>query len=219
MLELQTKNRTVFGKKVKNIRAHGLIPAELFGANIKNLHLSVPLKEFAKVYKSAGENTIVNVVTEEGKKIPVFISAVIKNHLSNQLLAVDFHSVQMDEKIKLKVPIEFIGVAPALKSGFVVVKVTTEIEVEALPNEVPHNFEVDLTSLENVGQGIRVADLKVAKAVKIITSGELVIANVAEKAKEEVAAPTVAPITEITTAKVETEETEAKSANGENKKA
>jgi large subunit ribosomal protein L25 len=200
-MELKAKNRTIFGKKVKNLREEGLVPAELFGHGIKNVHLSVSAKEFGKIYKVAGENTIITLVTGDDKKIPVLISAVEHNALTDNLLSIDFYGVRMDEKIKIKIPVEFIGVAPALKSGHLLIRVTDEIEVEALPGKIPHNFKVDLSALENPGQGIHVNTLKAPADVKIITPGDLVIVTIGEKRKEEEVAP--APATAETAAPAE----------------
>jgi large subunit ribosomal protein L25 len=201
-MDLEVKTRTILGKRVKSLRKEGFIPAELFGHGIKNIHLSIPQKQFIKVYKEAGENTVINIVMEDGKKIPALISSVAKNHLKNEILAVDLHIVRMDEKIRTEVPINFTGEAPAVKAGFLLIKVLDKIEVEALPNEIPHRFNVDLTALETVGQSISVGDLKTPEGVKIITSKDTIIATIKERAKEETVAPP--PTTEETTPKEET---------------
>jgi large subunit ribosomal protein L25 len=197
-MELQVKTRTILGKKVKNLRREGLIPAELFGKDIKNLHLSVPEKQFLKIYREAGENTIITIVTDDGKKIPVLISNVEKDLLRNRILAVDFYGIRMDKEIKAKVPIEFMGAAPALKKGLLVVKVMSEIEIEALPDKLPHRFEVDLSSLSVVGQSITVSDIKIPAGVKILVPRETVIVIAKEPAKEE--AVTSPPLAEEKTA-------------------
>src|SRR3989338_9910596 len=108
-MELKVKERTIFGKKVKTLRRKGLIPAELYGHDIKNKHLSVPEKEFSKIYKDAGEYTIINAITEENEKIPVLISDVAYDNLHGRILSIDLRQVRMDEKIETKVPIEFSG--------------------------------------------------------------------------------------------------------------
>jgi len=193
-MDLQVKNRTVLGKKVRGLRRTDIIPAEVFGRDLQNRHLSVPKKDFVKIYKKAGEHTIINLIDEQGKKIPALISDVILHPLSDEILTIDFHQIRMDEKIQTKIPIEFKGEAPAIKGGFVLVNVLDELEIEALPSDIPHNFEVDLTALENPGQSIAVRDLEIPRGVKILTPGETVIVTVTEKAKEEVeAAPPPAP--------------------------
>jgi len=212
-MELNAKTRTVFGKKVKRLREEGLIPAELFGRGLKNQHLAVSEKEFVKVYKNAGGNTVVYLVNEEGEKIPTLIAEVQIHPLSQKPLAVDFHQIKMDEAIEAKVPIEFTGTAPAEKIGLVVVRVLQEIEVKSLPGQIPHSFPVDISKLENAGDSIHVSDLKIPQGVKVALPPETVIATVTEKAEEETAAPP--PAAEAPTAETAEAKTTTEAAKGE----
>lgn len=188
-MELKFQNRVIFGKRVNGLRKEGLIPAEIYGHGIKNEHVSVSAKEFKKVFKEAGETTIVNLVGEKGEKFPVIISDISMNHLTDEVLAVDFHHVNLNEKLEAKVPVVFTGTAPAEKKGLVLVHVTSEIDVEALPQDIPHEFPVDLSSLEEAGQGIYVKDLKVAAKVKVKTPADMAIVTVTEQKKEETVPP------------------------------
>jgi large subunit ribosomal protein L25 len=188
-MELKTQTRTIFGKRTKNLRKAGLIPGEVFGHGTINEHVSVAAKDFKKMFKEAGETTVINLVDEKGAKIPAIIADVIYNHLTDAILAVDFHRIRLDEKLEAKVPVVFTGTAPAEKTGLVLVKVTAEIEVEALPNDLPHEFSVDLSSLTNAGEGIYVKDLKISPKVRVKTPGNMAIVTVTEPRKEEVTPP------------------------------
>jgi len=188
-MELEVKNRTTLGKKVRGLRRTGIIPAEVFGRGLQNRHLSVPEKDFVKIYKKAGEHTVLTLLTEDDKKIPVLISDVVYHPITGKILTIDFHQIRMDEKIQAKIPIEFAGEAPAIKAGFILVKVLSEIEIEALPAQLPHKFDVDLSVLENPGQSIHIQNVKIPADVKILTPPEAVIVTVTQKAKEEVEAP------------------------------
>ncbi len=190
-MELNAKNRNVLGKKVKRLRKEGLVPAEIFGHGVENRHVSLDEKSFKDVYKRAGGHTIVQVLTEDGKKIPALISEVQVHPLSREPLSVLIQGVRADEKIEIKVPIEFKGKAPAEKSGLVVVKVLDEIEIEALPDKIPHSFEVELSGLDQAGQSIHVSDLNVPDGVKILQPKDMVIVTITEHEKEE--APAAAP--------------------------
>ncbi len=188
-MELKTQTRTVFGKRTKQLRREGLLPGEVFGHGTENEHVSVSAKDFKKVFAEAGETTVIHLVNEKNEKVPAIISDVAYDHLKDEVLAVDFHRIRLDEKLEAKVPVAFVGSAPAEKKGLVLVRVTSEIEVEALPNDIPHHFEVDLGGLDEAGQGIYVKDLKVSSKVKIKTPGEMAIVTVTEPKKEEVATP------------------------------
>lgn len=184
-MELKVQERTILGKKTKSLRQGGFIPAELFGHGIANKHLSVVAKDFSKVYKEAGENTVITLIDEKGGKFPALITEVAQDRLSNSILAIDFHHIKKGEKIQTNVPIEFLGEAPAIKKGLLLVKVIDEIEVEALPEHIPHRFEVDLSKLADAGQSIAIHDLTIGKEVKLITSPDTIIATITEPAKEE----------------------------------
>lgn len=186
-MELKATNREIFGKKVKILRAKGEMPAEMFGHGIPNAHISVSQKDFAKIYKTAGEHELVNVVVESGKAVPTLITNAQRDALSGQFLSADFYAVRMDEKLTVSIPVTFKGEASAEKKGFPVIKVLTEIEVETLPGNMPHEFTVDLSKLADVGDTIHVSDVKMPKGVESLIPADSVIATVGEKTEEEVA--------------------------------
>lgn len=202
-MELIAQKREIFGKKVKSLKKLGLIPAEFYGHGMENLHLSVLAKDFMKIWKQAGESAIVKLEAI-GKKFNVLIHDINKDPLTDEISHIDFYNVKMDEKIRAKIQISFEGIAPAVKEkGGVLVKAAHELEVEALPADLPHQIKVDLSSLLEIGSSILVKDLSVDKKVKILIDDQTVVASVVEMAKEEeipVAAMTVEDI------KVETEE-------------
>ena len=205
-MDLAVETREKFGKKVKSLRLQGLIPAELYGHGVKNLHLTVSAREFLKVFKEAGENTIVNLLVHDEKK-PVLIHEIKTNYLSGEIDHIDFYEVRLDEKIKAKIPLEFTGEAPAQKTkGGVLNKAMSEIEVEALPGDLPHRFTVSLEGLDDLNKSFYVKDLKVSPNVRILVDPETVVVTVTEPVKEEEKVE-VAP--DVTAVKVEVEEKKA----------
>ncbi len=203
-MELAVQTRDKFGKANKALRKQGVIPAELYGHGIGNMHLSVDAKEFKKVFKEAGENTLIELVIA-GEKRQALIHDVTENYLSGNVDHVDFYQVRMDEKIKAHVPIEFAHDAPAVKEfGGILNKTMSEIEVEAMPADLPHRLTADLSSLAELNQSLYVKDIPVPKGVKILIDPETAIATVTPPIKEEevIAKPEV----DVTAVKVETEE-------------
>lgn len=211
-MELTAKDRTVFGRKTGALRASGWIPAELYGRGIQNRHLSISAKEFAKMERSGSGHAVVTLTTDDGKKHSAIISDIVRNHLADEIFALDFHEVRMDEKIRTRVPVEFTGEAPASKEGLVIVKVMNEIEVEALPKDLPGHITVTMETLTAVGSTIHAEDLKLPHGVKMIAPNDAVVATVAEKAKEEAPAPVVTTEPVAGTAPQETPETETPAA-------
>jgi len=186
MAELLAQKREILGRKTKRLRKEGLIPAELYGHGVENVHLSVPKDKFAEVYKDAGEHAIVNVVIEGEEKRPVLINEVQVDPVTDEVLAIDLHQVRMDEKVSTHVPVDFIGESPAVvEQDGVLVKVMDEIEVEALPADIPPSIEVDLGKLTEIDQSIYIKDLPKSDKYEIVADEDSVIASVSEQREEE----------------------------------
>jgi len=184
-MELKVEKREILGKKADSLRKQGLLPAELYGHGVVNLHLSINAKEFERVYKEAGENTVINVEVD-GVKKPVMIYDVQLHPLRGSVEAVDLYEVKMDEEIEAPVPLEFIGESAPVKEGLgVFIEAMDEIEVEAFPADIPQKITVDVSILKAVGDSIYVKDLPITAKYKFTVDGETVVASVAELQKEE----------------------------------
>jgi large subunit ribosomal protein L25 len=210
-MELVAQMRTQFGREVKQVREKGLVPAELYGHGIKNEHVSIVKKEFIRVYKKAGESTLIDLVLD-AKKHPVLIHDVQHNPITDEIESVDFYQVRLDQKIRLKVPVSFIGEAPAVKEkGGVLVKALSEVEVEALPAELPHQIEVDLKALTEIGSSFAVGQIKVPASVRVLVDPSFVIATITARITEEEEAK-LAAAADVSTIKTEGEEKKEKAA-------
>ena len=202
-MELSVQKREVSSGKAAALREQGMVPAELYGHGLENLHLGVPMKDFKKVLGAAGESSVVTL-NFDSKKLPVLIYDVQYHPVTGEVTHVDFYQVRMDEVITTSIKVEFVGLPPAEKAfGGILVKAMQEIEVEALPGDLPSEIKVDLSVLAEIGNSIYVKDLKFGKGVKVLVSPETVVATItAPMAEEEVVA---APV-DITAIKTEGEE-------------
>jgi len=186
-LTLSAKERKVFGRKVKALRKAGLIPAHVFGHNIKTQHISVEEKEFKKIYEEAGETTIVNLKIDSSAPRQVLIKGVQTHPLTSQFLHVDFYQVSLKEKVKVEVPLEIVGEAPAVEKKLGLLLTPVEfLEIEALPQDLPEKIEVDVSKLEKVGDQVTVGDLNIdRKKIEILADQSLVVANIGELVSKE----------------------------------
>jgi large subunit ribosomal protein L25 len=192
---LKVDKRKVLGKQVKKLRREGILPANVYGKNIKSQSLQVLAKDFIEVYDKAGETGLVNLDID-GKLIPVLIQNVQKDYKGNTLHA-DFYQVNLKEKVKAMVPVEVSGEPKAVvdKIGLLM-NILDEVEVEALPENLPEKLEIDVSNLANIDDQITVSDLKAPEGVEILTDssqvvskiGELVTKEAAEEAAKEAAA-------------------------------
>lgn len=184
-MDLTVKEREKLGKGVKILRRDGFLPAELYGHGLPNTHLAVSRKEFEKIFKESGESTVINLLLGNEKR-PALVHEVQKDFLTDEIVHIDFYQVRMDEKIEAHIPLEFIGEAPAVKEfGGILNKTISEIEVEALPGNLPKHFEVDLSGLKELNQSFYVSDLKVPNGVEILVEPKTVIVTVTPPLEEE----------------------------------
>ncbi|NLA08383.1 MAG: 50S ribosomal protein L25 [Parcubacteria group bacterium] len=191
-MELEAKLRNQ-NKKAKNFIKEGDIPAILYGKDVENIPLSVNQKEFEKILKEAGESTIINLIIEkDGKREahPVLIYDIQEHYLTHKPIHIDFYQVKKGQKIKAHIPIEFIGEAPAVKIlGGILVKNLDEIEVEGLPQDLPHIISVDISKLDTLESKISLKDLNISKKVKVFTSPETIVVSIVLPQEEEVSIP------------------------------
>ena len=187
---LTVQVRKVTGRKVKTLRKEGLIPANIYGKKIKSQAVQVKALDFKKAYEEAGETGLISL----GDRA-VLVSSVQFNPLTDAVVHVDFRQVDLKEKVTAAVPVELMGKSPAEKGGIgTVVQYIDEIEVEALPTDLPEKFEIDASGLSEVDQAVFVSDLKYDQAkVEVKNDPGEIIVKVEPPQKEEVVAP---PVTE-----------------------
>jgi len=199
-LQLKAAIRDLKTDKAGKMRKNGLLPAVLYGHKVANLTLSINAREFDKVLKKAGESTIVELITDDGKTHPVLIHEYQKHYLTSVPIHVDFYQISMTEKLKAKVVLDFTGESKAVKElGGVLVKVLNEVEVECLPQDLPHSIVVGLDSLATLQDSVHVKDLSAPAKVKIITPGDEMIIKVQppRDVEAELAAPVVEDVSKV----------------------
>jgi len=189
MLEIKALPREELGRKTNKQRKAGQIPAVIYGHGIKSEPLYVGAKDFSKVYGEAGASTLITLQIGD-KKRNVLIHDVAREPLDGGILHVDFYQVRMDEKLKAKVPFVFIGESLAVKAeAGVLVKNMQEVEVEALPKDLPHHLDVDISALETFDDHVFVKDLNISGSVKILVDpDEIVVSVIPPRSEEELAA-------------------------------
>ncbi len=170
----------------KAVRRQGKVPGVLYGHDTKPQHIETDAKEFAKMYREAGSTSLVTLTTADGKEHPVLLREVQVHPVKGHIIHVDYYRVRMDEVITAQVPLNFIGESPAVKEkGGVLVRNIDELELEALPKDLPHDIEVDISSLDSFDKLIRLGDLKIPAGVKVLLDADAVVALVQPPRTEE----------------------------------
>ena len=217
--ELSANPRTLFGRKTKQLRVKGIIPGNIFGKNIKSLAIELEKGVLVDVMRKAGETGLINLkIKGDEKSHPVLVAGYALNPVSDQILHVDFHEVDLTQKTTASVPVKTIGESAAVEGGNILVVFRNEIDVEALPTDLPDVIEVDISGLNEVGDTIHAKDLKVDRSkVTLDIEDEEPIVTIQEPAKEEVVEAPVPAEGEAAEGAEKTAEGEAKPAEGEEK--
>jgi len=245
MLTLAAKIRQDFGKKVKSLRKKGILPGVLYGPKIhpvkprkagippkaelfnrvKSLPLEINLKEFEKIYKAAGESSLISLEVDpstgsgQAKKFLVLIHEVARDPLTDKLFHIDFYQPSLEKEVTVTLPLVFEGEALAVKdSGGTLVKNISEIEVKAFLQNLPHEIKVNIENLKTFADNIKILDLKLPEGVKVQRSPEEIVAHVLApvKVEEELVKPIEEKVEEVEKVgekkeeKVEKEEREEK---------
>jgi large subunit ribosomal protein L25 len=199
MLSLSAKIRKELGKEVKALRKKGILPGVIYGPKIESQPIEVDLKEFEKVFKEAGESSLISLEIGKEKHL-VLIHELKRDPLSEKPIHVDFYQPLLEEEIEVKVPLVFKGESEAVKNlGGTLVRNVSELEVKALPQKLPHEIEVSISQLKSFEDNILIKDLKLPEGVKVLRAPEEIIAFVAppEKIEEELEKPIVKKVEEV----------------------
>jgi large subunit ribosomal protein L25 len=179
---INAEERTVLGKKVKQLRNDGIVPVTVYGPNIAPVNLQVPYRPLEVALMKAGGTNIIDMKVG-GKTLKVLARDVQRNPIKGFILHVDFFAIDADSKITTAVPVQFIGESPAVSSGKGILTAgINNITVETLPSKLINVIEVDLSTLEKVGDAITVADLDLGDDVTVLSDSEETIVRIAQSA-------------------------------------
>lgn len=185
MLTLTITPRETGGSyKADQVRMTGAMPAVVYGPKHTAMAVSVPLAQMEAVLRHGGESSLITL-EGEGAPIQALIHDIDRDPVTNTPRHADFYAVEKGAKVTLSVPLSFVGDAPAAKTGANVLKIMHEIEVEAAPDKLPHEIEVNLSFLVELNDQIRVSDLVAPAGVVFITHADEVVALAQAPAEEE----------------------------------
>lgn len=209
MLKLSAKLRQETGGKNKRLRRDGFIPAVLYGAGIKNVNLAIKASEFEKIYQKAGESTLIKLkIVDDPKDTEeklVLIYDVARDPVKGYIIHADINKVRMDREITAEVPIIFTGESNAVeKESGILVKNMQSVEVKALPQDLPHEIEVDISRIKTFEDNICVKDLELSeKAQPVPDVNEVVVSVIPPPTEEELEELTEAPVENVEDVEVE----------------
>lgn len=213
MFKLEYKKRAKADKLPKLLR-EGFIPAVFYGPKDEATPIAINLISFKKIWKDAGESSIINL-NGEGDEHDVLIQEVDAHPISGAPRHADFYAIEKGKKLQVGVPLMFEGIAPAVKDGSgSLIKVLHELEIEAMPKDLPREIAVDISVLATTESQIAAGDIKLPDGVTLVTGAEEVVAAIAVAREEPEDAP-VATIADIEVVGAKGKEEEAGAADAE----
>jgi len=179
-IELKVTNREILGKKVRFLRRQGITPTHIFGHGIKSLAVQCDTTELKRVMAEAGKTRLINLKLDSEKRPRTAVIREVQiEPRTGQSLHVDFYQVKMEEKVKVEVPIVLVGEAPALKSkDNMLLHELNTLEIDCLPAKIPNSIELDITSLTEPEQAIRVEDIELDKEITVLNEPEQIVARI-----------------------------------------
>ena len=203
--QLSANTRTVLGNSVRKLRKQGLLPAVLYGQNFNSLPIQIDKKTFLKLYKQVGKTNVIDL-SVDSQTLPVIVQDLDIDPVFGDVRHVDFLVVNLKQKVKVTVPIQYIGTPIGVKQlGAVLTVNLDELEIEVLPEKIPDFITVDVTNLTNIHDSISVADLlQVAQDYEILNDPETILVSLTEgtsgveEANVEVTEPVVTQKTDTT---------------------
>ncbi len=185
--EIKAEKRGVVGKSLWGLREKGILPAVIYGHEFATMPIQVNSREFEKVYRQAGESSLI-YVNLNGQTVPAIIHEAVRDAVTDKFIHADFYKVNLKEKISAEVQLVFIGESLAVKDlAGILVKNINSIEVEALPQDLPPELEIDISRLKSFKDQILIKDLKLPAGVEIKDKEKMaeIVALIQEPISEE----------------------------------
>ncbi len=176
--QLKAETRTMLGKKVRRLRATGVLPATVYGHNVIPQSIQLDLHDFHQALKHAGRTQLIDLSIGEQRARPVFVKQTTVDAKRNAILHVEFFQANLREKLHTSVPVHFVGESQAIKDGGIFLGLIDHIDVESLPDDVPESIEVDLSQLIEINSAIHVSDMHLPVNVAVLLPADEMIAKV-----------------------------------------
>ncbi len=179
------------------LRESGKMPAVFYGPKEASTSVCVPMVEFKKVWKKAGESSVI-ILKDGSAEHEVLIHEIDVHPLTGEPRHADFYVIEKGKKVQVAVPLVFEGVSPAVKDlAGILVKVRREIQIEAGARDLPHDIKVDISKLVTLTDVILAKDLILGTGVDLKISPDEVIASISEAKEEVEEAPTAIDMSAI----------------------
>jgi large subunit ribosomal protein L25 len=185
-LTINATTRTIVGSKAKTLYRIGQVPAVVYGYIEKPAIIQVDVKEFANLYKTAGETHVIDIVIDGGKAVPCLVQDLDINPVTRKLRNIDFKAVNLKVKTTAEVPVILVGEAPVVKTHNGIITLKAEVlEVEALPANIPDHITIDISKMIELDSHILVQDIIIDGKYEFINEGDTLVVSVETETEEQ----------------------------------
>lgn len=182
MLKVQSRKPNA---ALKKYRKESKLPGVVYGHNFDSIPFLIDYNQFTQEIKRCGEGALLDLEIDSQPPFKVLWQDYQRNPVSQNFIHIDLYRIKMDEKLRTKINLQFVGEPPALRAGGILIKSRDYLEVECLPKYLVSEIEIDLSPLAKIHDSLKVSDVKAPEGIKILDDAELMIASIAESAKEE----------------------------------
>lgn len=182
MLKAQSRKPNT---SIKKYRRQGKLPGVVYGHNFDSISFLIDYNQFIKEIKRCGEGALLDLEINDQPGFKVLWQDYQKDPISQNFIHIDLYRVKMDEKLKTQITLKFVSEPPAVKLGGILIKSRDYLEAECLPKYLVSEIDVDLSSLAEVHNFLKVSDINVPEGIKVLDDPELIIASIGESVKEE----------------------------------
>lgn len=201
--ELKAETRTLFGSKVGRLRRSGIMPATVYGHNVKPQSIQFHSHDLLGLMRTAGTTQLIDLVVDEQAARPVLIKQTAIDAKRNAVIHVEFFQANLRETLHTSMPVHFVGESAAVKEGGILLTVLDHVNIESLPQNVPAGgIEVDISQITEINGQINAGDIVLPSNVTLLTPADEMIAKVnppiTEAAMDEILAEPVVESEELT---------------------
>jgi large subunit ribosomal protein L25 len=177
--ELKAEKRELLGKKVRRLRAAGILPATVYGHNVNPVSIQIDARDFRLLLRSQGRTQLINLMVDTERPRPVFIKQTTVDAKRNALLHVEFFQANLREKVTTHLPLHYVGDSPAVREGGILLTLLDHVDIECLPDDVPAGgIEVDVSQIAEINGTIHVSALSIPGNVTLLTPVDEIVAKV-----------------------------------------
>lgn len=186
MIELKLTKRDPQKDSAEYLRSQGHVPAVCYGGDFENTLVSVDDIEFRKVYRETGTSGIITTTGDIAGE-QCLVQDMQAHVVTGDLLHIDFKILTKGETTEVTIPVEIIGTSPVVENKQAILNISNNtVDIETIPSKIPESIQIDISTLVNIGDSIKVSDLNLGEGIEILDDADMTLVSVVVPKENEV---------------------------------